>query len=78
MFQFVYERDIRERAISEGLREGRREGREEGRLEGRLEGSKDERQKNKLIFKAYLSGKTAEEIAKELKLPLDEVKDVLE
>ena len=31
----------------------------------------------KAVFKAYLSGKNAEEIAKELKMPLEEVEEVL-
>ncbi|MDD5994599.1 MAG: hypothetical protein PUG66_07020 [Clostridiales bacterium] len=31
----------------------------------------------KAIFKAYISGKSAEEIAKELEIPLEKVEEVL-
>ena len=31
----------------------------------------------KAVFKAYLSGKNTEEIAKELKMPLEEVEELL-
>ena len=51
--------------------------REEEREEGRLEGKREERTQAKQVFRAFLSGKTPEEIAKELDIPLEEVEDLV-
>ena len=51
----------------------REEEREEGRLEGREEGLNLAKQ----VFKAFMSGKTPEDIAKELNVPLEKVEDLV-
>lgn len=51
----------------------REEEREEGRLEGREEGLNLAKQ----VFKAFMSGKTPEDIAKELNVPVEEVEDLV-
>jgi len=47
--------------------------REEEREEGRLEGLNLAKQ----VFKAFMSGKTPEDIAKELNVPVEEVEDLV-
>ena len=61
----------------EGRREGRNEGIREGRLEGQREGMRNGKKIAKQVFKAFLSGKTPEAIAKELNIPLEEVEDLV-
>ena len=51
--------------------------REEGLQEGHSAGLREGISTTKAVFKAYISGKNAEEIAKELKMPLEEVEEVL-
>ena len=63
----------REEGHSAGLKEGHSAGLREGHIAGQKEGISTA----KAVFKAYLSGKNAEEIAKELKMPLEEVEEVL-
>ena len=58
---------------SAGLKEGHSAGLQEGHSAGLREGIST----TKAVFKAYISGKNAEEIAKELKMPLEEVEEVL-
>ena len=48
--------------------------REEEREEGRLEGLNLAKQ----VFKAFMSGKIPEDIAKELNVPLEKVKDLVD
>ena len=77
----LHERVLREEEREEGRLEGRREGRSEGIREGRLEGQREGMRNGKKIakqvFKAFLSGKTPEAIAKELNIPLEEVEDLV-
>ncbi|MCI5884447.1 MAG: hypothetical protein MRZ84_10540, partial [Eubacterium sp.] len=47
------------------------------REEGHSAGLKEGISTTKAVFKAYISGKSAEEIAKELEIPLEEVEEVL-
>ena len=61
------------KAKEEGLREGHIAGLKEGHSTGLKEGISTA----KAVFKAYLSGKNTEEIAKELKMPLEEVEELL-
>ena len=61
------------KAREEGLQEGHSAGLKEGHSAGLREGIST----TKAVFKAYISGKNAEEIAKELKMPLEEVEEVL-
>ena len=63
----------REEGHSAGLKEGHSAGLQEGHSAGLREGIST----TKAVFKAYISGKNAEEIAKELKMPLEEVEEVL-
>ena len=63
----------REEGHSVGLKEGHSAGLQEGHIAGLKEGIST----TKAVFKAYISGKNAEEIAKELKMPLEEVEEVL-
>lgn len=51
----------------------REEEREEGRLEGKEEGLNFAKQ----VIKAFMSGKTPEDIAKELNVPVEEVEDLV-
>lgn len=51
----------------------REEEREEGRLEGKEEGLNFAKQ----VIKAFMSGKTPEDIAKELNVPLEKVEDLV-
>ena len=71
----------REEGHSAGLREGHSAGLQEGHSaglkEGHSAGLKEGISTAKAVFKAYLSGKSAEEIAKELEIPLEEVEEVL-
>ena len=63
----------REEGHSAGLKEGHSAGLQEGHSAGLREGIST----TKAVFKAYISGKNAEEIAKELKMPLEEVEELL-
>lgn len=65
----VLRREEREDEIKEGLARGRREGEVKGRHK--------ERTLARQVFKAYLSGKTPEAIAKELDVPLEEVEELV-
>ena len=71
----------REEGHSAGLKEGHSAGLQEGHSaglkEGHSAGLKEGISTAKAVFKAYLSGKSAEEIAKELEIPLEEVEEVL-
>ena len=78
MCLYEFDVELHERVLREEEREeGRLEGRREGRLEGRMEGKREERTQAKQVFRAFLSGKTPEEIAKELDIPLEEVEDLV-
>ncbi|MDD7348299.1 MAG: hypothetical protein PUG66_00370, partial [Clostridiales bacterium] len=46
-------------------------------IKAREEGLQEGISTTRAVFKAYISGKNAEEIAKELKMPLEEVEEVL-
>ncbi len=78
----LHERVLREEEREEGRIEGRREGIREGRLVGQREGQREGMQNGKKIakqvFKAFMIGKEPEVIAKELNIPLEEVKDLVE
>ena len=63
--------------LQEGHSAGLREGHSTGLKEGHSAGLKEGISTAKAVFKAYISGKNAEEIAKELKMPLEEVEEVL-
>ncbi|MDD7349620.1 MAG: hypothetical protein PUG66_07255, partial [Clostridiales bacterium] len=63
--------------LQEGHSAGLREGHSTGLKEGHSAGLKEGISTAKAVFKAYLSGKNAEEIAKELKMPLEEVEELL-
>ena len=71
----------REEGHSAGLKEGHSAGLQEGHSaglqEGHSAGLREGISTTKAVFKAYISGKNAEEIAKELKMPLEEVEEVL-
>ena len=70
MCLYEFDVELHERVLRE-------EEREEGRLEGRTEGKQEERTLAKQVFKAFLSGKSSEEIARELNIPLEEVEDLV-
>ena len=70
MCLYEFDVELHERVLRE-------EEREEGRLEGRTEGKREERTLAKQVFKAFLSGKTPEDIAKEMDIPLEEVEDLV-
>lgn len=70
MCLYEFDVELHERVLRE-------EEREEGRLEGRTEGKREERTLAKQVFKAFLSGKSSEEIARELNIPLEEVEDLV-
>ena len=74
MCLYEFDVELHERVLRE---EEREEGRLEGRLEGRTEGKREERTLAKQVFKAFLSGKTPEDIAKEMDIPLEEVEDLV-
>ena len=63
--------------LKEGHSAGLQEGHSAGLREGHSAGLKEGISTAKAVFKAYLSGKNTEEIAKELKMPLEEVEEVL-
>ena len=63
--------------LQEGHSAGLREGHSTGLKEGHSAGLKEGISTAKAVFKAYLSGKNTEEIAKELKMPLEEVEELL-
>lgn len=71
----LYERDLKENAIAEGLAEGRAQGLEEGRAEGRAEGRLEE--KRELIKKKLAKGKSLEEIADALEDEVDVIKEII-
>ena len=70
MCLYEFDVELHERVLRE-------EEREEGRIEGRTEGKQEERTLAKQVFKAFLSGKSSEEIARELNIPLEEVEDLV-
>ena len=82
----LHERVLREEEREEGREEGRIEGRREGIREGRLVGQREGQREGmqngkkiaKQVFKAFMSGEKPEDIAKELNIPLEEVKDLVE
>ena len=78
MCLYEFDVELHERVLREEEREeGRIEGRREGRREGRTEGKQEERTLAKQVFKAFLSGKSSEEIARELNIPVEEVEDLV-
>jgi len=74
MCLYEFDVELHERVLRE---EEREEGRIEGRREGRTEGKQEERILAKQVFKAFLSGKSSEEIARELNIPVEEVEDLV-
>lgn len=58
-----------ERGLQKGLQQGLQQGREQGLQQGR--------EQTKRIFQLYMSGKSAEEIAAECQIPLQDVNSVL-
>ena len=71
----------REEGHSAGLKEGHSAGLQEGHSaglqEGHSAGLKEGISIAKAVFKAYISGKSADELAKELDMSLEEVEKVL-
>ena len=65
------------RAWDNSMTKAREEGHSAGLKEGHSAGLKEGISTTKAVFKAYISGKSAEEIAKELKMPLEEVEELL-
>ena len=65
------------RAWDNSMTKAREEGHSAGLQEGHSAGLREGISTTKAVFKAYISGKSAEEIAKELKMPLEEVEEVL-
>ena len=65
------------RAWDNSMTKAREEGHSAGLKEGHSAGLREGISTTKAVFKAYISGKNAEEIAKELKMPLEEVEEVL-
>ena len=65
------------RAWDNSMTKAREEGHSAGLKEGHSPGLREGISTTKAVFKAYISGKNAEEIAKELKMPLEEVEEVL-
>ena len=49
-----------------------------GQREGQREGMQNGKKIAKQVFKAFMSGEKPEDIAKELNIPLEEVKDLVE
>ena len=66
MCLYEFDVELHERVLRE-------EEREEGRLEGKEEGLNFAKQ----VIKAFMSGKTPEDIAKELNVPVEEVEDLV-
>lgn len=66
MCLYEFDVELHERVLRE-------EEREEGRLEGKEEGLNFAKQ----VIKAFMSGKTPEDIAKELNVPLEKVEDLV-
>ena len=78
MCLYEFDVELHERVLREEEREeGRIEGRREGIREGRLEGQREERMFAKQVIKGLSSGKTPEDIAKELNVPLEKVEDLV-
>ena len=78
MCLYEFDVELHERVLREEEREeGRIEGRREGIREGRLEGQREERIFAKQVIKGLSSGKTPEDIAKELNVPLEQVEDLV-
>ena len=78
MCLYEFDVELHERVLREEEREeGRLEGRSEGIREGRLEGQREERIFAKQVFKAFMSGKTPEDIAKAMNVPLEKVEDLV-
>ena len=65
------------RAWDNSMTKAREEGHSAGLQEGHSAGLREGISTTKAVFKAYISGKNAEEIAKELKMPLEEVEELL-
>ena len=79
MCLYEFDVELHERVLREEEREeGRIEGRREGIREGRLEGQREERMFAKQVIKGLSSGKTPEDIAKELNVPLEKVEDLVD
>lgn len=68
----------RREGLAEGRAEGRTEGRAEGRMEGRAEGIVTGVQQMKQALGLSAKGKTPEEIATELNLSIEIVRDMLD
>ena len=66
MCLYEFDVELHERVLRE-------EEREEGRLEGREEGLNLAKE----VFKAFMSGKTPEDIAKAMNVPLEKVEDLV-
>jgi len=62
----------------EGMKEGIKEGMKEGIKEGMKEGIKEGMQLAKNVFRLSIDGKTMDEIAKELQISVEQVKEILE
>ena len=71
MCLYEFDVELHERVLRE-------EEREEGRIEGREEGREEGLNFAKQVFKAFMSGKTLESIAKELNVPQEKVKKLLD
>ncbi len=79
MCLYEFDVELHERVLREEEREeGRLEGIREGRLAGQQEGMQNGKKFAKQVFKAFMSGKTPETIAKELNVPLEEVKNLVD
>ena len=70
MCLYEFDVELHERVLRE-------EEREEGRLEGREEGREEGLNLAKEVFKAFMSGKTPEDIAKAMNVPLEKVEDLV-
>ena len=78
MCLYEFDVELHERVLREEEREeGRLEGIREGRLAGQQEGMQNGKKFAKQVFKAFMSGKTPEDIAKEMDIPLEEVEDLV-
>ena len=71
MCLYEFDAELHERVL-------RKEEREEGRRQGQREGMRNGKKIAKQVFKAFISGETPETIAKELNIPLEEVKELVE
>ena len=75
MCLYEFDAELHERVLR---KEEREEGLQEGRRQGQREGMRNGKKIAKQVFKAFISGETPETIAKELNIPLEEVKELVE